>query len=219
MKLTITGPGLAPRPGVFLYSFSLWYTVHTTMKKSITLENQTLEYSLRLTSRSRSVRLSFYNDGRIVVSAPKRITQKFIESFLLKNSEWILSKVLHFKSLQVGKPLPHTKKEIAHYKEQTRALVTERLLYFNQFYGFSWKKIAIRNQKTRWGSCSKQGNLNFNYKISLLPSTMADYIIVHELCHLGEFNHSQNFWNLVAETIPNHVEIRAELKKNNIAYS
>ncbi len=105
------------------------------------------------------------------------------------------------------------------HKQQARIIVEDRLSYFNQFYGYKWNRITIRNQKTRWGSCSKKGNLNFNYKIALLPPQMADYIIVHELCHLGEFNHSANFWNLVTKTVPNYKIIRKALKnKTKIMY-
>lgn len=90
-----------------------------------------------------------------------------------------------------------------------------RVAHFNSFYGFSVGRISIRDTKTRWGSCSKRGNLNFNYKILFLPAHLADYIVVHELCHLQEFNHSQNFWALVAKIFPNHKAMRAELKKQN----
>lgn len=112
---------------------------------------------------------------------------------------------------------PTKKKQYLEYKERARALAESRLAHFNQFYNHTWNKITIRNQKTRWGSCSKNGNLNFNYKIALLPPEVADYIIVHELCHLGEFNHSANFWDLVEETIPNHIQIRKRLKKEGMA--
>ncbi len=98
-------------------------------------------------------------------------------------------------------------------KEKAREIVTTRLAHFNQHYGYSWNRVSIKNQKTRWGSCSSKGNLNFSYKIALLPAHIADYIIVHELCHLAQMNHSKNFWDLVAETIPNHREIRNELRK------
>lgn len=113
------------------------------------------------------------------------------------------------KKKKVRKNLKYLK-----YKKIARTLVYERLDYFNKFYGFKWNKISIRNQKTRWGSCSKAGNLNFNYKIALLSPEIADYIIVHELCHLREFNHSQNFWDLVEKTIPNYKAIQAKLKNN-----
>ena len=98
------------------------------------------------------------------------------------------------------------------HKEQARSLVASRLAHFNQHYKFNLKKVFIKNQKSRWGSCSSKGNLNFNYKIALLPPHLADYIIVHELCHLGQFNHSQKFWALVAETMPDWRKMRLMLR-------
>jgi len=102
------------------------------------------------------------------------------------------------------------------YKKAAAILVRERLEYFNQFYNYKWNRIAIRNQKTRWGSCSKAGNLNFNYKLALLPPKQADYIIIHELCHLREFNHSQRFWELVAITMPDYKEVRKDLNNKGL---
>ena len=98
-------------------------------------------------------------------------------------------------------------------KEYARDFVARRLEKYGEIYGFQYKSVAIRNQKTRWGSCSSKGNLNFNYKIMLLPERHADYIIVHELCHLKEFNHSKRFWNLVAQTIPEYEKIISQLRK------
>lgn len=98
-------------------------------------------------------------------------------------------------------------------KEVALALVTSRLAHFNTFYNFKYNKVTIRNQFSRWGSCSRKGNLNFNFRIALLPPELADYIIVHELCHLGEFNHSRKFWELVEKTVPGWREARGRLKK------
>src|SRR3989344_7962300 len=105
-----------------------------------------------------------------------------------------------------------SQKEYLAHKELARRLIHDRLEYFNQFYGFKYNKVAIRNQKTRWGSCSKRGNLNFSYKLALLPSHLSNYIIVHELCHLKEFNHSKSFWLLVAQQFPDHQELKKQLK-------
>ena len=102
------------------------------------------------------------------------------------------------------------------YKKDAAILVKERLGYFNTFYNYKLGRVAIRNQKTRWGSCSKKGNLNFNYKIVLITPKQADYIIVHELCHLKEFNHSQRFWDLVAKAVPDYKEIRSSLRTNGL---
>jgi predicted metal-dependent hydrolase len=97
------------------------------------------------------------------------------------------------------------------YKEQARELAHRKVEEYSKIYNLKYNKIAIRNQKTRWGSCSKSGNLNFSYKIALLPENLANYIIVHEVCHLGEFNHSKNFWDLVAQTTPDYAKLRKEL--------
>ncbi len=99
------------------------------------------------------------------------------------------------------------------YKEAARALVKSRLALYNQVYKFRVNRIAIKNHKSRWGSASKKGNLNFNYKVALLPADMADYVIVHELCHLGEFNHSPRFWRLMAVAMPNWRVVRRKFKK------
>jgi predicted metal-dependent hydrolase len=107
----------------------------------------------------------------------------------------------------------NNQKEFITYKHSAFNLVHQRIAYFNNYYQFNIHRITIKNQKTRWGSCSKKGNLNFNYKIALLPQYLCDYVIVHELCHLGEFNHSQRFWKLVSWTIPHYKKIKKEFKK------
>jgi predicted metal-dependent hydrolase len=101
--------------------------------------------------------------------------------------------------------------EYIKYKTEAYRIAIERISEFNKVYNFNIGKITIRNQKTRWGSCSKRGNINFNYRIANIPERLSDYVIVHELCHLGEFNHSKDFWNLVEKTIPDYLERRKEL--------
>ena len=105
-----------------------------------------------------------------------------------------------------------TKHYIEH-KESARKLVLARLQYFNQHYGLEWKRVAIRNQRRCWGSCSSLKNLNFNYKILFLPNHLQDYIIVHELCHLVHLNHGQQFWMLVSELVPEYQTRVAELRR------
>ena len=101
-------------------------------------------------------------------------------------------------------------------KEIARGFVMERIAHFNTVYQVVIKRVSIRNQKTRWGSCSKKGNLNFHHAIVQLPSPLADLVIVHELCHLREFNHSKKFWDLVSQTIPNYKELKKSLRDNTI---
>jgi len=100
------------------------------------------------------------------------------------------------------------------WKGKAGDLVNRRLEFFNTIYQLKWKKVTIRNQHTRWGSCSRKGNLNFNYRLVLLPPHLADYVVVHELCHLLEFNHSPNFWQMIARALPDYAACRRELKNN-----
>jgi len=105
------------------------------------------------------------------------------------------------------------KRNYQKWKESARFLVFKKVEDFNRIYGFTYNRIFIRNQKTRWGSCSSNKNLGYNYKIIFLPEPCADYLIVHELCHLGEFNHSSRFWELVAHTVPDYKEKRKLLRR------
>ena len=109
-----------------------------------------------------------------------------------------------------------SKKHYLQNKEIARDIILESLKSFCDFYGVKYCKLAIRNQKTKWGSCSKSGNLNFNYRIVFLSKEQRDYIIAHEICHLIEFNHSRSFWSEVEKTIPNYKGIRKEIKSIRI---
>jgi predicted metal-dependent hydrolase len=103
-------------------------------------------------------------------------------------------------------------KHYARHKEQARAVIGARLAFFNAHYGHAVRRVFIKNSKSRWGSCSSAGNLNFNYKLLFLPPEVADYVVVHELCHLRHFNHGPEFWALVAQVLPNHKELRKALR-------
>lgn len=116
----------------------------------------------------------------------------------------------------VRRKKPRGAKEYHLKKEAARALVVELLEKVNKTYGFEYGRVAIRNQKTRWGSCSSQGNLNFNYRVVDLPLRLAEYIVVHELCHLKEMNHGKSFWDLVAIAMPDYKEARRELKETKM---
>jgi predicted metal-dependent hydrolase len=107
----------------------------------------------------------------------------------------------------------NTKFNYKKYKEHSLYLIHQKIIHFNTHYNFKINKVFIKNQKTRWGSCSTKGNLNFNYKVALIPEHLTDYVVVHEICHLGQFNHSPKFWALVAQTIPDYKKRRRELKK------
>lgn len=170
-------------------------------------------YKLRRRARAKYLRLSVDYDGTVVVTAAKTYPLYKIQHFMIKRWPWVLKNVAKQKSSPSLLHQQHSESLVKKYKKITRNLVNSRLKYFNQIYNFNYNRVAIRNQKTRWGSCSSDKNLNFNYRLCLLPPFIADYIIVHELCHLAELNHSRAFWELVSKAIPNYRDIEKELKK------
>ncbi|HZZ99327.1 MAG TPA: SprT family zinc-dependent metalloprotease [Candidatus Paceibacterota bacterium] len=188
------------------------------MKKQIVLQNKKIAYTLRKSKRARRMRIAVYCDGSIVVTTPFDLKETVAERFIREKSEWLLNKILFFKQFRGQVISKYSPAEFIKHKDQAYALAVERINHYNQVYKFKFNKINIKNQKTRWGSCSKKGNLNFNYKIALLPKRLSDYIIVHELCHIGEFNHSSKFWNLVSRAIPDYLQIRRELKKSGLNF-
>lgn len=169
------------------------------------------EYIIRSNPKAKHLTIRI-RDGKVMVTKPSRISISYLENFLIQKKEWIEKYVS--KSLKIGPRL--NKNDYKNHKIKALILAEERIKFFNQHYNFTYKKISIKDQKTRWGSCSKKGNINFNYKIALIPEYLTDYIVVHELCHLGQFNHSYKFWNLVAETVPDYIERIRELKKVNL---
>lgn len=184
------------------------------MQKVIELGNKKIAYTLKRNRRARNLRLSICQGGRLKVSAPWVFPEFAIKNFIRKKSDWILEKMKEMEKYPAPSSL-RSQNELEYRKLKRRAFLIayERLKHFNVHYGFSYRKITIRDQKTRWGSCSARGTLSYNYKIAILPEKLSDYIIVHELCHIGEFNHSERFWKLVEKTIPDFREIRRELRK------
>lgn len=183
------------------------------MKKEITLYDRKISYSIRESSRAKRLRIAVYCDCDVIVTLPHDKTVSDVEIYLEKKAKWLTSKLDFFrkaKGLQVkNKPVG-----FADNKEEAYKLVVKIIKKFNKIYGFKYNKITIKNHKARWGSCSKKCNLNFNYKIVFLPRRLAEYIVVHELCHLGELSHSRRYWNLVRMGLSNYKMLTNELKSN-----
>lgn len=154
-----------------------------------------------------------HQDGSFVVTAPKSYPQIFIDKTLRKNTAWI---VKHLRKNKRTINCTIDQKVVQQIKKVARTIIEERLKYFNAYYQLPYQRISIRQQKTRWGSCSATGNLSFNCKIVCLADPLRDYIIVHELCHVKEMNHQLPFWSLVSETIPDHKERRRAIRKIQI---
>lgn len=185
------------------------------MQREIKTKNETIPYTIKSVRWSKSVRLIVHGDGSLVLTKPFWVSMKKAEGFLQDKIDWIVEKIRWAREHSKDHPVRKgTATEYAALKKQALRFVTERVERINrEFYGFEYGKISVRNQKTRWGSCSKEGNLSFSYRIVLLPPACADYLIAHELCHLKEFNHSPDFWRLVAKASPNYRALRREMRQ------
>lgn len=171
-------------------------------------------YTVRKSKRAKKARLAVYYDGRVVVTLPWRLREKFADKLITQKANWVLEKLANFQQLKSkGIAIPkHSKRDYLKHKQDALEFIGQRIDHLNQDCQFAFNRVNIKNQKTRWGSCSAKKNLNFNYKLLFLPQEIADYIIVHELCHLQELNHSSQFWNLVAESIPDYKTIKKQFK-------
>ena len=164
------------------------------------------------------MRLAVYCDGSVVITSPFGIEQSLIEKFFTDKKQWVLEKIRFFKSVESKAIRTFSHRDYLENKDKALTLVHERVRYYNKIYGFSFNKVFIKNQKTRWGSCSRKQNLNVNYKIVFLPQKHQDYIVVHEMCHLKEFNHSKKFWALVEKALPNYLDLKKELHNHELFY-
>ncbi len=173
-------------------------------------------YTLKKSSRAKNLRITIRRDGSVVVTVPHRVSIATAERFVREKEKWVEGKVRDMKALATQRQVQTfpkgSKKDLEKNKEVALKLVHDKLEHFNRTYGFTWRNVNVKHLTSRWGSCSKIGNLNFSYKIIYLPKEVADYLIVHELCHLGEFNHSKKFWSLVEKAIPDYATLRKQLK-------
>jgi hypothetical protein len=176
--------------------------------------DKVIKYKIKSSYRAKHIRLALYPDKSIVITKPFLCSQKTVERFVNSKKDWIEKKLQYFDSLPKKRIFP--REYYLKNKETARKIIQNKVDKFSRELALEYKKISIRDQKTRWGSCSKLGNLNFNYKIILLPEHLQNYIVIHELCHLQELNHSKKFWSLVEKACPDYKKYRRELKNINL---
>lgn len=171
------------------------------------------EYQLVRSSR-KTVAIQVTRQGEVVVRAPRHCPQSFIEGFLKEKQAWIERKQWELKQQEADRvrgekgnaalTLPDTPAEEAVYRAQASEIFARKAAYYAARMGVTYNRITIRDQKTRWGSCSGKGNLNFNWRLVLAPVPVLDYVVVHELAHRREMNHSSRFWDVVEEIMPDY---------------
>lgn len=171
-----------------------------------------LQYTVRKNKRAKHLRLRVTGDGLVMVSAPAWLGGRVIEAFVQEKTAWLREKLDLVKLIPQQATQAKRHQAYLVHKEAARGLVEERVAKWNQIYQFPVGRVTIRNQKSRWGSCSSQRNLSFNYRIVHLTPSEQDYIVVHELCHLKEMNHSPRFWALVEKTVPDYRALKHSLR-------
>ena len=151
---------------------------------------------------------------QLVVTSPFWTPRFMVNRFVQSQYDWIFDRWNALQKKLSERPL--LEHSPAYYKAKAKVLIRDRLEHYNQFYNLDYNRVFFKNQKTRWGSCSSQRNLNFNWRLVLAPLEVLDYVVVHELCHLLEMNHSSDFWALVEQQIPDHKKWRRWLRENHL---
>ncbi len=170
-------------------------------------------------SKRKTLSLQITPDGRVIARAPLRMKQKDIDAFISEKSDWIEK---HLQKLQVAQERQGTAEkltaaDIQKLAQEALQYIPPRVAYYAKIVGVDYGRITIRNQKTKWGSCSGKGNLNFNCLLMLTPPEVIDSVVVHELCHRKYMNHSKQFYDEVLRAYPEYKKWNKWLKDNGNA--
>ena len=174
-------------------------------------------------SNRKTLAIQINPDLSVTVRAPMYAPQSDIERILREKEGWIQKHIEKIREMKEKKKETQgesmeseylTNEEIKKLADKALQHIPKRVSYYEKQIGVTYGKITIRNQKTRWGSCSSKGNLNFNCLLMLTPPEVIDYVIVHELCHRKEMNHSGAFWAEVEKALPDYKEQVKWLKEN-----
>jgi len=160
-------------------------------------------------SGRKTVSLQITPEGEVLVRCPNRMKKADIDAFVDAHKAWIQK---HLSKQTFSPQL--TEQEVKTLAQQAAEKIPAVVKLYASAIGVSYGRITIRSQRTRWGSCSGKGNLNFNCLLMLVPESVLHYVVVHELCHRIEMNHSARFWALVEAVLPDYRVRRQWLKEN-----
>lgn len=177
-----------------------------------------LPYRL-IRSDRKSFSVSVSLDDGITVRVPFCAPEREIQHFLIEKQHWIITRYLEAEAKKKNRPVSDLSDDQRAFLEKkyidaAREYFPKRVAYFHSFTGGAYKRITIRDQKTRWGSCSAKGTLSFNWRLMLAPPAILDYVVVHELCHLTHMDHSAAFWQAVETVYPDYRNARKWLKEH-----
>lgn len=184
--------------------------------KEYTCGDVKIPYEIIKSSR-KSVSFSFTDQADLLIKAPRFMSDRQITALLWGRQDWLLENYRKFSAIaKQNSRYTDTQKTFLEkkYRQIAKRYIPERVAYFQPFTGGSYNTIAIREQKTRWGSCSSNGTLSFHWRLMMAPPHVLDYVVVHELCHLTHMNHSKAFWGLVEQVMPDYKRYQNWLKEH-----
>ena len=186
------------------------------MPKEETVKIEGLSVLLVRSSR-KTLAVQIRADGTVIARAPLRMPKDRILCFLSEKASWIRMQQGKMQEREKMRQQARIHLDAAQEKElreRAKSVLAQRTAYFARQIGVTYGRITVRDQKTRWGSCSQTGNLNFNFRLILAPLEVLDYVVVHELCHRRQMNHSAQFWQEVAQVLPDYRKRKAWLTEN-----
>ena len=151
-------------------------------------------------------------DGRVLVRAPRRVSEARIRAFVEAHAEWIASTLREQGERAAAHPEP-TEAEKRELIKRAKSVLPGRVEYYSRVMGLYPTQVRITGAKTRFGSCSSKGHICFSWRLMQYPPEAIDYVVVHELAHLKHLNHSPAFHALVASVLPDHKQRRALLRR------
>lgn len=172
---------------------------------------------LLVRSSRKTLAVQIRADGTVIARAPLRMPKDRILCFLSEKASWIRmqqGKMQERENMRQQAGIHLDAAQEKELRERAKSVLAQRTAYFARQIGVTYGRITVRDQKTRWGSCSQTGNLNFNFRLILAPSEVLDYVVVHELCHRRQMNHSAQFWQEVAQVLPDYRKRKAWLTEN-----
>lgn len=167
-----------------------------------------MDYKI-IRSRRKTISIQIKPNGEVIVRAPLRMSERNINKVIKEKESWLQR---HLEKIEMVEPF--SKEEIESCVKKAKILIPERVKIYAEKMSVTYGRITIRKQKTRWGSCSSKGNLNFNCLLVLAPLDVIDSVVVHELCHIKEMNHSRKFYNEVYKVYPEYDRCNKWLKDN-----
>ena len=172
---------------------------------------------LLVRSSRKTLAVQIRADGTVIARAPLRMPKDRILCFLSEKASWIRMQQGRMQEREKMRQQARIHLDAAQEKElreRAKSVLAQRTAYFARQIGVTYGRITVRDQQTRWGSCSQTGNLNFNFRLILAPLEVLDYVVVHELCHRRQMNHSTQFWQEVAQVLPDYRKRKAWLTEN-----